>query len=156
MVTVKAHHMFWIRQFQHFSAEPTHLSMLPMLPHLSSESITISQLASLDAERITLYGEASKQRSKLGRSKVLRALDQEVLTFLSFTEETAHTFEEFSWNLRFCFEHSTREMGGKVPQSARISTYLAWATTNIPRMFGKINCGIYRRYGQLRVPRRYA
>jgi hypothetical protein len=26
MVMVKAHHMFWIRQFQHFSAEPTHLS----------------------------------------------------------------------------------------------------------------------------------
>jgi len=147
MVTVKAHHMFWIRQFQHFAAEPAHLSMLPMLPHLKSESITISQLASLDSERITLYGEASKQRWKLRRSKVLRALDQEVLTFLSFTEATAHTFEDFSWKLRFCFEHPTRGMGGKVPQSARRSTYLAWTTTNIPRMFDKMNYGIYRRYG---------
>jgi len=88
MVTVKAHHMFWIRQFQHFAAKPTHLSMLPMPPHLRSESITISQLVSLDSERITLHGEASKQRWKLRRSEVLRALDQEVLTFLSFTEAT--------------------------------------------------------------------
>jgi len=67
MVTVKAHHMFWVRQFQQFAAAPTHLSMLPMLPRLSSESITISELASLDAERIILYGEASKQRWKLRR-----------------------------------------------------------------------------------------
>ena len=80
-------------------------------------------------------------------TKVLRALDPEDLTFLSFTEATAHTFEDFSWKLHFCFEHSTREMGGNVPQSARISTYLAWATTNIPRMFGKMNYGMYRRYG---------
>jgi len=70
MVTVKAHHMFWTRQFQHFAAAPTHLSTLPMPQHLSSESITISQLASLDAERTILYGEASKQRWKLRRSFV--------------------------------------------------------------------------------------
>ena len=24
ILTVKAHHMFWIRQFQHFAAAPTH------------------------------------------------------------------------------------------------------------------------------------
>ena len=41
--------------------------MLPMLPHLSSESIIISELASLDAESIILYGKASKQRWKLRR-----------------------------------------------------------------------------------------
>ena len=70
ILTVKAHHMFWIRQFQQFAAAPTHLSMLPMLPHLSSESITISELASLDAEHIILYGEASKQRWELRRSFV--------------------------------------------------------------------------------------
>ena len=148
MVTVKAHHMFWIRQFQQFAAAPTHLSMLPMLPHLSSESITISELASLDARAYYFVWwsvQAKVEATKV--TKVLRALDQEVLTFLSFTEATVHTFEDFSWKLCLCFEHSTREMGGKVPQSARISTYLAWATTNIPRMFDKMNYGIYRRYG---------
>ena len=55
---------------------------------------------------------------------MLRALDQEVLTFLSFTEATGHTFEDFSWKLHFCFEHLTREMGGKVPQGARITDIL--------------------------------
>ena len=138
MVMVKAHHMFWIRQFQHFSAEPTHLSMLPMLPHLSSESITISQLASLDAERITLYGEASKQRSKLGRSKVLRALDQEVLTFLSFTDATAHT-SVLSIRLEKWAAKCLRVHGYRQTWHGQLRIY--------PRMFDKMNYGIYFRYG---------
>jgi len=134
--------MFWIRKFQHFAAASTQLCSLLMLPHLSRESYVISQLASLDAKRIDLYGKASKQRWKLRRSwSISSNLSQLHLSYCMHTlSKTLIRSYAFVLSIRL------REMGGRVPQSARISTCLA-NNTKVPRMFDKMNCGIYRRCG---------
>jgi len=74
---------------------------------------------------------------------VLRALDQEVLTsnlsqlHLSYSTH----FRRLHMEVMLCFKHSTRGMGGEVPQSARLSTNLvwAWATTKVFRMCMFVN-----------------